>query len=277
MLLDLDPEQPAGEGRGVDGHAREVRQDVRQPADVVLVGVGDQERPDVGLALAEVGDVGDDEVDAEHLLVGEHQAAVDDDDVVAVLDDVHVLADLPHPAERDDPERRVAGIGRRRFSLRHRSLRSEQGRRVVAARRGARGWLGGCRRTPRGRRRGDVGRLPRAAARRSRASVQHPRQAGDVVVALALHLGAPERGRGMEERVRERVAGAGRLRCRRVRAVDLGDPLARPEVAPSRTARASRRPPDRAPRAGAGGTARRPRSRRARGRGCPAAGTSRCS
>ena len=104
VLLDLVAEQAAGEGRGVDRHARELGQDVRQGADVVLVGVGDQEGLDVGLALLEIGDVGDDEVDPEHLLVGEHQAAVDDDDVVAVLEHVHVLADLADPAERDDPE-----------------------------------------------------------------------------------------------------------------------------------------------------------------------------
>ena len=107
VLLDLVAEQAAGEGRGVDRHARELGQDVRQGADVILVGVGDEEGPDVGLALLEVGDVGDDEVDPEHLLVGEHQAAVDDDDVVAVLEHVHVLADFADAAERDDPEREV--------------------------------------------------------------------------------------------------------------------------------------------------------------------------
>ena len=114
VLLDLVAEQAARQGRGVDGHARELGQDVRQRADVVLVGVGDEERLDVGAALLEVGDVGDDEVDAEHLLVGEHQSAVDDDDLVAVLEDVHVLADLAHPAERDDAERLVVvGWGHR--------------------------------------------------------------------------------------------------------------------------------------------------------------------
>src|SRR3990172_2673869 len=70
--------------------------------------MGDEEGLDVGLLVPEIGDVGDDEIDAEHLLVGEHQAAVDDDDVVAVLEDEHVLADLAHPAERDDPEGRAA-------------------------------------------------------------------------------------------------------------------------------------------------------------------------
>ena len=82
---------------------------------MVLVGVGDEERLDLGAALLEIGDVGDDEVDAEHLLVGEHQPAVDDDDVVAVLEHVHVLADLAHPAERDDAERLVVGWSASRF------------------------------------------------------------------------------------------------------------------------------------------------------------------
>ena len=109
VLLDLVAEQAAGERGGVDRHARELGQHVRQRADVVLVGMGDEERLDLGAAFLEIGDVGDDEVDAEHLLVGEHQPAVDDDDVVAVFEDVHVLADLAHPAERDDAERLVVG------------------------------------------------------------------------------------------------------------------------------------------------------------------------
>ena len=62
--------------------------------------------------LAQVRHVRHDEVDAEHLLVGEHQAAVDDHDLVPVLEDVHVLADLADPAERDDAQRRAAAVHR---------------------------------------------------------------------------------------------------------------------------------------------------------------------
>ena len=105
VLLDLVAEQAPGEGGRIDRHARELGQDVRQAADVVLVGVGDEEGAELGAVLLEIGDVGDDEVDAEHLLVREHEPTVDDDDVVAVLEEVHVLADLAHPAERDDAER----------------------------------------------------------------------------------------------------------------------------------------------------------------------------
>ena len=117
VLLDLVAKEPAGEGRGVDRHARKLGQHVRQRADMVLVGVGDEEGLDLGLVLLEVGDVGDDEVDPEHLLVGEHQAAVDHDDLVAVLEHVHVLADLADAAERDDAKG-VGGISHEGVSSR---------------------------------------------------------------------------------------------------------------------------------------------------------------
>ena len=52
--------------------------------------------------LLDVADVRDDEVDAEHLLFGEHEAGVDGDHVVAVLEQHHVLADLAETAEGDD-------------------------------------------------------------------------------------------------------------------------------------------------------------------------------
>ena len=67
---------------------------------MVLVPVGEDDRLDVVDAVAQVGEVGQDEVDAEHLGGREHQAGVDDDDPAVVLDHGHVLADLAQPAER---------------------------------------------------------------------------------------------------------------------------------------------------------------------------------
>ena len=69
---------------------------------MVLVAVGEDDRLDVVGAVAQVGEVGQDEVDAEHLGGRELEPGVDDDDLAAVFDDRHVLADLPQPAERDD-------------------------------------------------------------------------------------------------------------------------------------------------------------------------------
>src|SRR5439155_6912100 len=47
--------------------------------------------------------------DPRHLVVGEHEAAVDGEEVVARLQDHHVEADLPEAAEGDDPDGRLDG------------------------------------------------------------------------------------------------------------------------------------------------------------------------
>ena len=104
VLLELVAQQSACQRGGVDRHARELGQDVGQSADVVLVGMGDDEGLDALTLVTQVGDVGHDQVDAVHLLLGEHQPAVDDDDLVGELEHGHVLADLADAAEGDDPQ-----------------------------------------------------------------------------------------------------------------------------------------------------------------------------
>ena len=74
--------------------------------------------------VAQVREVGQHEVDAVHVGIGEHQPAVDEQDVAgiaaALLDRHAVAADLTQPAEEDDPHRLGhqrsivdVGIGRR--------------------------------------------------------------------------------------------------------------------------------------------------------------------
>ncbi len=82
----------------------ELPQHPRQRPEVVLVAVGDDDRLDVVGALAQVGEVGQHEVDPDHLRGREAQADVDDDDPPVVLDDGHVLADLPEPPEGQDAQ-----------------------------------------------------------------------------------------------------------------------------------------------------------------------------
>ena len=84
--------------------AAELAQDPRQGSEVVLVAVGDDDRLDVLGPLAQVGEVRQDEVDADHLRRREAEADIDDDDPPLVLDDRHVLADLAEPAKRQDPQ-----------------------------------------------------------------------------------------------------------------------------------------------------------------------------
>ena len=76
--------------------------EVRQRADVVLVPVREDDCADLALTLAQVLEVGQDEVDAEVLVAREGEAGVDDDDPVVALDDRHVLPDLAQAAERND-------------------------------------------------------------------------------------------------------------------------------------------------------------------------------
>ena len=89
--------------RGADDLADlDLAQDVRQAADVVLVAVREDDRAQ--RAAFEVGEVGQDEVDAEVLVAREGEPRVDHDPVLAVLEDGHVLPDLAEAAERDDSE-----------------------------------------------------------------------------------------------------------------------------------------------------------------------------
>ena len=74
-------------------------------AEMVLVTVRDDDALDVVRALAQVREVRQHEVDAQHVRGGEPQAAVHQDDPVLVLEDRHVLADLPQAAEGEDAQR----------------------------------------------------------------------------------------------------------------------------------------------------------------------------
>ena len=57
-------------------------------------------------------EVGEDQVDAGVVVLGEQHAAVDDQQPVVVLEDGHVAADLAEPAERDDPQAPLRQFGR---------------------------------------------------------------------------------------------------------------------------------------------------------------------
>src|SRR5207302_10824359 len=81
----------------------DVLEQVGDPTDVVLVGVGEHEAHDLLAALAHVREVREDQVDPEHLLRGEHEARVDDQDLAVVLEEGHVPADLANAAQPDDP------------------------------------------------------------------------------------------------------------------------------------------------------------------------------
>ena len=101
----------AGDVRGEDGDLlAELGYHVGDGPDVVVVGVGDDDTANVFPFRQEVGGVGDDVVNARHVLLRELQAHVNDDNVVPVLEDRHVPPHLLAAADGDDAEHRTFGI-----------------------------------------------------------------------------------------------------------------------------------------------------------------------
>src|SRR5690606_14175964 len=100
-LVELPAQEAQGELRPVHGHLRQQPEHVGDAADVVLVPVGKDPALDLVRILDDPVDLGDEDVHAEHVGVGEGQPAVDEEDLVLVLEGEHVLPDLAHAPEGD--------------------------------------------------------------------------------------------------------------------------------------------------------------------------------
>src|SRR6185369_1181010 len=101
VLLQLGTDQAERQGGAVDRDVQ-LQQDKGEGADVVFVPVGQADRADVCGPLAQPADIGDHVVDPEHVGGGKHQAAIDDENIVAVLVGHHVHADFAQAAESDN-------------------------------------------------------------------------------------------------------------------------------------------------------------------------------
>ena len=75
--------------------------EIGNAADMIFVSVRQKDAADLLAVVDEIGDVGKDEVDPRHLFGREDDACVNDDDVAAVLDGGHILADLADAAEEE--------------------------------------------------------------------------------------------------------------------------------------------------------------------------------
>src|SRR5260370_36934449 len=75
------------------------RQNIRQTADMVFVAVRNEDTANVLLLVAQIARIGNNKIDAEHLLVGEHYSGINNDDVVTILYDHHILSDFPQASQ----------------------------------------------------------------------------------------------------------------------------------------------------------------------------------
>ena len=103
MLVQLRLDEREGQPSRDDGVHLDLAQEVREPSDVVLVAVREDDRADA--AALEVADVREQEIDTEMLVAREREPRVDDDQLARRLVHGHVLADLAEAAERDDAQR----------------------------------------------------------------------------------------------------------------------------------------------------------------------------
>src|SRR6266478_7815733 len=86
------------EPRSVNGNVQ-IAQNVRQRADVIFVAVSQNDGPYVLAILLQIGDVWNDQIDAQQFGLWKHHTGIDHDDVVAVAKRHHVHAELTETAE----------------------------------------------------------------------------------------------------------------------------------------------------------------------------------
>ena len=100
VLFELALDESQSELGAVDGDV-ELGEDPGQAADVVLVAVGEDDGANFFAIFRQVADVGDDDVDAKELFFGEHQAGIDDDDVILPPEGQAIHTELTQAPEGD--------------------------------------------------------------------------------------------------------------------------------------------------------------------------------
>ena len=101
MLLQLQLDDAGGQACGVDG-ASELLHGVGNAANMVFVAMRQEHTAYFVLVFDKIGHIGNDQINAIHLIVREAETAVNDDDILAVFKHGHILADLIQTAKRDD-------------------------------------------------------------------------------------------------------------------------------------------------------------------------------
>ncbi len=100
MLFELPFEQRERELRAINRHIQ-LGEYPGQSANVILVTVREHDRSDLVAVLRQVADVRNDNVDAEQLFFGKHEAGIDDNDVVLPSEGHAVHAELAQAPEGD--------------------------------------------------------------------------------------------------------------------------------------------------------------------------------
>ena len=99
VLLKLGTQDTCHQTRAIDRNIQ-LFEHIRQCTDVILMAVRDDNAAHLVLVPAQIRDIRNDQIDAQQIIVRKRHAAVNDKNVLSVLHDRHVLADLIESAQR---------------------------------------------------------------------------------------------------------------------------------------------------------------------------------
>ena len=106
VLPELEVDEGEGQPGAPDGGGH-LPQDIRGRADMVFVAVGEYITAHAVFVGDEIGCIGDHQVNAQHILLGENGAAVHHQNVILVFKSGHILADFIYTAQGDDSQLRA--------------------------------------------------------------------------------------------------------------------------------------------------------------------------
>lgn len=98
VLLQLSLDQAKRQARGIEREIHLLEQ-IRNTADMVFMPVGDNQGPHLILIIQQVGNIGNDQVNTQQALIRKFRPAADSDNIITVLQDIHILANLMDAAQ----------------------------------------------------------------------------------------------------------------------------------------------------------------------------------
>ena len=108
-FLELGLDESERQLGAVDGHLQ-LTQQIGQPSDMILVSVSDKDAAHARTVADKIAEIGNDDIDAEQLVVREFQPAVNNNNVLLIFVGRNVLADLLDAPQRDDAQRGGAAL-----------------------------------------------------------------------------------------------------------------------------------------------------------------------
>ena len=101
VLLETPLEDAERQTRPVDGRGNLLHH-IGQRADVILMSVRQDDCLDLVPVFDQIGNIRNNEVDAEHILLREHEPGVHNENLIIHTDGSHVLSDFAKTAKRYD-------------------------------------------------------------------------------------------------------------------------------------------------------------------------------